>query len=186
MKTSRGAMAAWTGWRCRTEVPPGASLSAGEIAAFLQGVDCYVMGSAPTRRRWALSVPATAGPMATKPVFVLTSRSLARHARHGRVLLGRPRAVADRATAAPLWPHLVAAASGRASECLRRGLADEVSCSVLPVALGTASLFFAGLTVLRRCTWWRSSPTKSGTVLLRYEVRREPEATATPVGPRRA
>jgi dihydrofolate reductase len=58
-----------------------------------------------------------------------------------------------------------------AAECLRRGLADEVCYSILPVLIGDGISFFERLDQDVALHLVEVKGYKSGTVELRYEVR---------------
>jgi dihydrofolate reductase len=160
----------------KDEFPAGASLSTDEIAAFLQGIDCYVMGSRTYETALGFESLGYGWAYGDKPVFVLTTRALSRtretvefHAGDLAQLLAEQ--------LRPRFGHIWVAGGGMvAGECLRRGLADEVSCSVLPVALGDGIPFFAGLDRAAPLHLVEVKPYKSGTVLLRYEVSAAPVA----------
>ncbi|MFO1243565.1 MAG: dihydrofolate reductase family protein, partial [Ramlibacter sp.] len=106
-----------------------------------------------------------------KPVFVLTTRSLARTRETVEFFAGDLAQLLTEQLR-PRFAHIWVAGGGMvAGECLQRGLADEVSCSVLPVALGDGIPFFAGLDRATPLHLVEVKPYKSGTVLLRYEVK---------------
>jgi len=58
-----------------------------------------------------------------------------------------------------------------AGECLRRGLADEVRYSILPVLIGEGVSFFEKLDRDVALHLAEVTPYKNGMVELRYEVR---------------
>ena len=95
---------------------------------------------------------------------------------------GDLRAVADRVVnCGPRFTHLAGGVARSRARCLRRGLADEGVARCCRWRWGRHP-FFARLD-RAPLHLVEVKPHKSGTVLLRYEVRREPEATTTPVGP---
>lgn len=156
------------------EYAAGASLSAEEIAAFLAGIDCYVMGSRTYELALRFENQGYGWAYGDKPVFVLTTRSL-QSRRETVAFVSGDLALLLAEQLRPRFGHIWVAGGGQvAGECLQRGLADEVSCSVLPVALGEGIPFFAGLDAARPLHLVEVKPYKSGTVLLRYEVKREP------------
>lgn len=153
------------------EFPTGASLSAEEIAAFLTGIDCYVMGSHTYETALRFESQGYGWAYGDKPVFVLTTRSLARTRETVEFFAGDLAQLLTEQLR-PRFAHIWVAGGGMvAGECLQRGLADEVSCSVLPVALGDGIPFFAGLDRATPLHLVEVKPYKSGTVLLRYEVK---------------
>jgi dihydrofolate reductase len=160
------------GWmEVQDDYPAGASLSGEEIAAFLKGIDCYVMGSRTYETALGFERAGHGWAYGDKPVFVLTTRSLARTRETVEFYAGDlAQLLADRLR--PRFAHIWVAGGGQvAGECLQRGLADEVSCSVLPVALGDGIPFFAGLDRAAPLHLVEVKAYKSGTVLLRYAVR---------------
>jgi dihydrofolate reductase len=59
------------------------------------------------------------------------------------------------------------------ASCLRLGLADEVRYSILPIVIGDGVSFFQGLDRDVALHLLEAKAYKSGTVALRYEVRKD-------------
>ena len=57
-------------------------------------------------------------------------------------------------------------------ECLRRGLADEVRYSIMPILIGNGISFFEGLDRDVALHLVETKAYRSGMVALRYEVRK--------------
>ncbi len=149
----------------------GETVDPGFVEAFLKAIDCYVMGS----RTYETALRFEAGGMGwsygTKPVFVLTSRALPRTRDTVEFYAGDlARLVNERLR--PAFSNIWFVGGGAVSgECLRRGLADEVYYSVLPIVIGEGIRFFENLTgdVALHLAGVRAY--KNGMVEMRYEVR---------------
>jgi dihydrofolate reductase len=150
----------------------GDTLTPESIAAFLETIDCYVMGSRTYETALAFEAKGLGWSYGDKPTFVLTHRTLPKtrdtvefHAGDlGRLVNERLK---------PRFRGIWFVGGGEVSaECLRLGLADEVRYSIVPVAIGDGISFFQGLDRdvelhLREVTAYTS-----GMVGLRYDVRR--------------
>lgn len=141
------------------------------VEAFLKTIDCYVMGSKTYETALGFEAKGLGWPYGNKPVFVLTSRTLPRtrdivefHAGDlAEFVNGRLR---------PVFRSIWFVGGGVvAGECLRRGLADEVRYSILPILIGEGISFFAnpGRDVALHLTEVKGY--KNGMVALCYEVR---------------
>ena len=94
------------------EFAEGATMDPEFVAAFLKTIDCYVMGSRTYETALDFEAKGFGWAYGDKPVFVLTRRQLSKTRDYRQVPRGRPRAVRQRAPAAPVPRHLV---------CGRRG-----------------------------------------------------------------
>jgi dihydrofolate reductase len=152
--------------------PAGVDLDAAYIAEFLQGIDCYVMGSRTylTARQFELDGRGWA--YGDKPVFVLTSQALV--SQRSNVRFHSEDLSSFFAT--QLRPHFkniwVAGGSKLVSDCLKLGLADEVRYSVLPIIIGKGIPFFSGIETDVRLHLEDVKAYKNGIVAMRYIVRR--------------
>lgn len=161
------------------EFADGAAMDAAEVQAFLAGIDCYVMGSRTYETALAFEARGFGWAYGDKPTFVLTTRELPRtranvafhsgdlaHFVHDEL---RPRFRS-------IW---VAGGAALCGEFLRRGLADEVRYSILPVAIGDGIPFFAALDRDIPLHLAEIKAYRNGMVALRYEVRGRRAASTT-------
>jgi dihydrofolate reductase len=150
----------------------GATMDAGSVAAFLKTIDCYVMGSRTYETALRFEDKGLGWSYGDKPTFVLTRRELRRTrdtvAFHSGDLARfvnehlRPRF-------GTIWFVGGGAVSG---ECLRRGLADDVRYSILPILIGDGIPFFEKLDRDVALHLAEVKAYDSGMVALRYEVRK--------------
>jgi dihydrofolate reductase len=149
----------------------GETMDPAFVAEFLASIDCYVMGS--RTYETALGFEAQGYPWAygDKPVFVLTSRSLPRTRSSVEFHCGDlAQFVNERLR--PKFKAIWFVGGGMLSgECLRRGLADEVSFSILPVLIGDGISFFEKLDRDVALHLAKVKAYKNGMVELLYEVR---------------
>ena len=154
------------------EFTDGETLDATAIARFLDGIDCYVLGARTYETALDFEARGFGWSYGDKPVFVLTSRTL-RKARdsvqfhHGDMA----QFVAERLRPnfASIW---FVGGSAVCGECLRRGLADEIRYSVLPVLIGDGIAFFDKLDTDVALHLAEVTAYKSGIVGMKYTVRR--------------
>lgn len=155
------------------EYPAGATMDPEFVATFLETIDCYVMGSKTYEVALGFDQKGLGWPYGDKPTFVLTHRDLPRLRDSIEFHSGDlGQFIEDRLRPAfrNIW---VVGGGSLAGECLRRGFADEVRYSLLPVLIGEGIPFFDRLDRdvslhLAEVTAW-----KSGMVELRYEVTRQ-------------
>jgi dihydrofolate reductase len=153
------------------EFAGGATMEPGFIEAFLKTIDCYVMGSRTYELALGFEKQGYGWTYGDKPTFVLTHRTLPRIRETVEFHAGDLATFVNerlRPKFGSIWFVGGGALSG---ECLRRGLADEVRYSVLPILIGDGIKFFDALGAdvalhLTECTAY-----KNGMVELRYEVR---------------
>src|SRR5689334_12626470 len=152
------------------EFEGGDSLDADFVAAFLRTIDCYVMGSRTYETALNFEAKGLGWSYGDKPTFVLTTRNLPRTRDTVEFYSGDLSSfVNDRLRRAfrSIWFVGGGAVSG---ECLRRGLADEIRYSILPILIGDGAPFFEklGRDVILHLAEVKAY--KSGIVELRYEV----------------
>ena len=160
-----------TGSRPTDEFAGGDTLDPGFVEAFLETIDCYVMGSRTYETALGFEAQGLGWAYGDKPTFVLTSRDLPRTrdtvAFHSGDLAqfvnGRLRP-----TFRTIW---FVGGGVVCAECLRLGLADEVRYSILPVLIGDGIRFFERLDRDIALHLGEVKAYKSGMVELRYEVR---------------
>jgi dihydrofolate reductase len=142
------------------------------VEAFLNTVDCYVMGSRTYETALGFEGQGLGWPYSDKPVFVLTTRNLPQ-TRDTVEFHAGDLAQFVKARLRPAFRSIWFVGGGMVSgECLRRGLADEVSYSILPVLIGDGIPFFDRLDRDVPLHLAEVKAYKSGMVALRYEVRR--------------
>jgi dihydrofolate reductase len=142
------------------------------VEAFLKTIDCYVMGSRTYETALHFETKGLGWAYGDKPTFVLTSRELRRtrntvefHSGDLELL------VVERLK--PNFRSIWFVGGGEVSgECLRRGLADEVRYSIMPVLIGNGIPFFDRLDTDIALHLVEVKAYKSGMVALRYEVRK--------------
>ncbi len=141
------------------------------VQAFLETIDCYVMGSRTYETALDFEARGFGWSYGDKPTFVLTSRHLPKTRDTVEFYSGDlARLVNDRLK--PSFPSIWFVGGGAvAGECLRLGLADEVRYSIVPVLIGEGIPFFAGLNRDVGLHLVEAKAYKSGMVALRHEVR---------------
>ncbi|MFM1884858.1 MAG: hypothetical protein RL026_15 [Pseudomonadota bacterium] len=153
------------------EYAAGEVLSAADIAAFLGGIDAYVMGSRTYETALGFERAGHGWAYGDTPVHVLTHRELPRtrdtvslHAGDLQDLLQRWRTQYRN-----LW---VVGGSEVCGECLRRGLADELRWSILPVLIGEGLAFLAPPGAATALHLREVKAYRDGMVGLHYDVKR--------------
>jgi dihydrofolate reductase len=150
----------------------GEIMSPESIAAFLETIDCYVMGSRTYETAMMFEAKGYGWQYGNKPTFVLTHRELPRIHESIEFYSGDlPRFVNERLRSAfrNIW---VVGGGTLAADFLRHGLADEVSYSIIPIVIGDGIKFFespgndAPLHLVAVKTY------RNGIVELRYRVLR--------------
>ena len=149
----------------------GDSLDPNQVEAFLKTIDCYVMGSRTYETALNFETKGLGWSYGDKPTFVLTSRDLPRTRHTVQFYSGDLSKLVNeqlRPAFSSIWFVGGGAVSG---ECLRRGLADEIRYSILPILIGDGIPFFEklGRDVILHLA--EVNAYKSGIVELRYEVR---------------
>ena len=140
------------------------------VHAFLKTIDCYVMGSRTYETALNFEAKGLGWAYGDKPAFVLTHRELPRNRNTVEFYSGDLAAFVNgrlRPSFRSIWFVGGGAVSG---ECLRRGLADEVRYSILPILIGEGIPFFEKLDRDVALHLFEVKAYTSGTVALRYEV----------------
>jgi dihydrofolate reductase len=153
------------------EFPGGDTLDPAYVEAFLQTIDCYVMGSRTYETARRFEAQGLGWSYGDKPTFVLTSRELPRTRQSVEFYAGDLASfVNDRLR--PRFRSIWFVGGGVVcGECLRLGLADEVRYSILPVLIGEGISFFESLDRDIALHLAEVKAYKNGIVELRYEVR---------------
>lgn len=149
----------------------GESLDPEFVEAFLKTIDCYVMGSRTYETALNFEAKGLGWAYGDKPTFVLTSRNLPRTRDTVEFYSGDLAQFVNerlRPEFGSIWFVGGGAVSG---ECLRRGLADEIRYSILPILIGDGIQFFEKLDRDIALHLAEVKAYKSGIVELRYDVR---------------
>jgi dihydrofolate reductase len=153
------------------EFAGGETMDEEYVAEFLKAIDCYVMGSRTYETALNFEAKGFGWPYGDKPVFILTSRELTRTRGSVEFYSGDLAELVNERLR-PKFHSIWFVGGGAVScECLRRGLADEVRYSILPVLIGDGIRFFEDLERDVALHLVEVKAYKSGTVALRYEVR---------------
>jgi dihydrofolate reductase len=154
------------------EFPDGDAMDPGVVAAFLKTIDCYVMGSRTYETALGFEARGFGWSYGDTPTFVLTTRDLPRTRESVEFVSGDlARLVNDRLR--PRFRRIWFSGGGAvAGECLRRGLADEIYYSILPILIGDGIPFFERLDRDIALHLAEVKAYQSGMVELRYEVGR--------------
>jgi dihydrofolate reductase len=150
----------------------GGEVMAPESAAeFLQTIDCYVMGSRTYETALDFETRGFGWPYGEKPTFVLTTRTLRKTRETVEFCAGDlQRLVEERLK--PNFRNIWFVGGGAVSgDCLRRGLADELRYSILPVLIGDGVAFFERLDGDVALHLLEVKAYQSGMVALRYAVK---------------
>ena len=142
------------------------------VAEFLRTIDCYVMGSRTYETALAFEAKGLGWSYGDKPTFVLTRRELRKTRRAVEFYAGDLQRLVEerlRPNFRSIWFVGGGAVSG---ECLRRGLADELRYSILPIVIGDGIAFFERLDRDVALHLLEVKAYQSGVVALRYDVMR--------------
>src|SRR4051812_34569792 len=154
------------------EFAGGDTMDPGFVEAFLKTIDCYVMGSRTYETALAFEAKGLGWPYGDKATFVLTRRALRKTRSTVEFHAGDLQRFVDerlKPTFHNIWFVGGGAVSG---ECLRRGLADELRYSILPVLIADGIAFFERLDRDVALHLLEVKAYQSGMVALRYEVKR--------------
>jgi dihydrofolate reductase len=153
------------------EFVAGETMDPAMVQAFLATIDCYVMGSRTYETAMRFEAQGHGWPYGDTPTFVLTSRSLPR-IRHTIEFYSGDLAQFVHGRLRPRFRNIWFVGGGVVSaECVRRGLADELRYSILPVLIGSGISFFDNLDRDIALHLAEVKAYTSGMVALRYEVR---------------
>jgi dihydrofolate reductase len=154
------------------EFADGVSLDQATIEAFLETIDCYVMGSRTYETALRFEAQGLGWVYGDKPTFVLTHRELPRVRENVEFHSGDLAQFVNTRLRNRFRSIWFVGGGAVASECLRRGLADEVRYSIAPVLIGEGIPFFEKLDADIALHLAEINAYKSGMVELFYEVRR--------------
>jgi dihydrofolate reductase len=150
----------------------GETLGSDDVPEFLSTIDCYVLGSRTYETALRFLDQGFGWPYGETPTCVLTSRRLPQVRETVELLsIDLARLVNERLR--PVYRSIWFVGGGAvAGECLRRGLADEVRCTVAPVLIGDGISFCEGLDTDIALHLAEVKAYDNGLVALRHEVRR--------------
>jgi len=153
------------------EFVDGETLAPGVAEAFLETIDCYVMGAKTYETALGFVAKGFGWAYGDKPTFVVTHRELPRRDTVEFYSGDLTELVNGRLRRAyrTIW---VVGGGMLSAECLRLELADEIRYSILPVLIGDGIAFFEKLDRDVALHLVEVKAYKSGAVDLRYEVRR--------------
>jgi dihydrofolate reductase len=150
----------------------GATMDPEYVQAFLQTIDCYVMGSRTYETALNFEAKGFGWSYGDKPTFVLTSRELPRKRKTVEFYSGDLACLVNERLKQSFRSIWVVGGGAVAGECLRLGLADEVRYSVVPIVIGDGIRFFEGLDRDVPLHLVEMKGYRNGMVALRHEVRR--------------
>lgn len=151
----------------------GETMDPGFVEAFLKTIDCYVMGSRTYETALGFEAKGLGWPYGDKPTFVLTHRVLPRIRNTIEFYAGDLADLVDHRLRAAFRAIWFVGGGAVSTECLRRGLADEVRYSILPILIGDGVPFFQRFDNDVALHLAEVKAYTSGMVELRYEVKRE-------------
>ena len=140
------------------------------IQDFLRGIDCYVMGSRTYETALGFEDKGLGWAYGDKPLIVLTSRELPKRRETVEFHVGDlTELVNDRLR--PSYRNIWVVGGGAlATDCLRRGLVDEVRYTIAPVLIGEGISFFGELEPDVLLHLLEVKAYRSGMMALRHEV----------------
>jgi dihydrofolate reductase len=142
------------------------------VGEFLRTIDCYVMGSRTYETALHFHDRGMGWPYGDKPTFVLTRRTLRTIRSTVELCAGDLHQVVEERLE-PNFRNIWFVGGGMVSgDCLRRGLADELRYSILPVLIGDGVAFFDRLDRDVALHLLEVKAYESGMVGLRYAVQR--------------
>ncbi len=154
------------------EFAGGDTLTPEFVQAFLQTIDCYVMGSRTYETALDFEAKGLGWSYGDKPTVVLTRRQLPKTRETVEFYSGDLTHLVNerlRPSFRSIWFVGGGAVSG---ECLRLGLADEVRYSIVPILIGEGIPFFGRLDKDVSLHLVDVKAYTSGMAALRYEVRK--------------
>jgi dihydrofolate reductase len=159
----------------------GETMAPDAVAAFLETIDCYVMGSRTYETALGFEAKGLGWAYGHKPTVVLTRRELPRTRDTVEFHSGDLRELVNgrlRDAFRTIW---FVGGGVVSSECLRLGLADEVRYSIVPILIGDGIPFFGRLAHDIALHLAEVKAYESGMVELRYEVREAATVRGVPV-----
>lgn len=149
----------------------GEVLAPESAAAFLRTIDCYVMGSRTYETALDFEARGLGWAYGDTPTVVLTHRELRKTRRTVELYAGDLRRLVEERLKPNFRSIWFVGGGTVAGECLRRGLADEVRYSILPIVIGDGIAFFESLDRDVALHLLEVKAYQSGVVALRYEAK---------------
>ena len=149
----------------------GKTMDAEVVKAFLQDIDCYVMGSRTYETALRFEAKGFGWAYGDKPTFVLTHRNMPRIRDTVELYAGDLTALLNGLLRPKFRSIWVVGGGIVAAECLGLGLIDEIRYSIIPVLIGDGIPFFGPMDRDISLHLARVDAFKSGIVELCYEVR---------------
>lgn len=155
------------GWMQSTDnYEKGTALTEEYITEFLKSIDCYVMGSRTYEHAVELGWP-----YGDVPVFVLTSRDLKTDRQNVQFLSGDLTQLVNKKIK-PYFNNIwMVGGSMLTKEFLRLGLASDINITIMPILLGSGTLFFDHIGREQLLHLKDSTAFNDGMVELWYEIR---------------
>ncbi|MFT3722067.1 MAG: dihydrofolate reductase family protein [Hyphomonadaceae bacterium] len=150
----------------------GEDMDEAYVRDFLKSIDCYVMGSRTYETALAFDAKGLGWAYGDKPVFVLTTRALPKPRDTVEFVSGDLTQLINERLRVRFGSIWIVGGGGVCGEALRRGLADEVRYSIVPVVIGDGVRFFEGLDRDVALHLMEVKAYKSGIVALRHSVQR--------------
>jgi dihydrofolate reductase len=150
----------------------GATMTPQAVAAFLDTIDCYVMGSRTYETALDFEARGLGWSYGDKPTFVLTRRTLRKTHDSIQFYSGDLAGLVNQRLKPRFGSIWFVGGAAVSTECLRLGLADELRYSILPVVIGDGIRFFETLDRDVPLQLAETNAYSSGVVELRYEVRK--------------
>jgi dihydrofolate reductase len=154
------------------EFADGATLDPEFVRAFLDTIDCYVMGSRTYETALDFEAKGLGWAYGDKPTFVLTRRNLPKTRETIEFYAGDLAHLVNERLKPAFRSIWFVGGGAVSSECLRLGLVDEVRYSIMPILIGEGIPFFAALDRDVSLHLMEVKAYTSGMVALRYEVRK--------------
>lgn len=154
------------------EFAGGETMDPAFIEAFLNTIDCYVMGSRTYETALRFEAQGLGWSYGDKPTFVLTTRTLPRVRDSVEFHAGDLTQFVNHRLRPRFRSIWFVGGGAVAADCLRAGLADEVRYSILPILIGDGIPFFDKLGRDVALHLVEVKGYKNGMVELCYDVRR--------------
>ncbi len=146
------------------------------VETFLNAIDCYVMGSKTYEVALGFEEQGFGWSYGDKPTYVLSSRELPKTRDSVSFYAGELAPFLNEQLRTSFDSIWVAGGPAVCTACLRLGLADEISYSILPVMIGEGISFFEAFGMDLPLHLAEVKAYKSGMVDLRYEVKKAAES----------
>jgi dihydrofolate reductase len=151
------------------------------VAEFLRTIDCYVMGSRTYETALGFEARGLGWSYGETPTYVLTRRELRRARSTVEFYAGDLQRLVEERLKPTFRSVWFVGGGAVAGECLRRGLADEVRYSILPVLIGDGIAFFDRLDRDVALHLLEVKAYRSGMLAVRYEVKRPGAESSVPL-----